>query len=740
MDQSMEAFPVGKAITNLRDQTKQDTAETKVERVPQNGQLCEDCLGIGKHLAKTAREDHRAEYVWKRSEKEICEDCVCCVFLRHKLGIEIEGLRPGITGIIMSRTGGIGNGALQFKRELYNPWWFPDCFTGIYTAYDDPATSDPAVEFLRVPQCANSPACLQFVAEQLSSCETTHAECSQKTAPCLPDRVIAIKNSRLSTDPRLVLSRGTKGRYVALSHCWGPSIPTRLVERNLQDFVHGIPFSLLPQNFQDAINVTHKLGIEYLWIDALCIIQDSPSDWAKQAEQMSDIYHNASLTLIAASASSSEEGFLGDRTGRNSDGFSSTVRLPYPYQSDEATTQSGTIYLSDHQSVAHLGWEHIYQPTQSRAWCFQEWLLSTRCVSFNREQAIWQCKRGSVMECHVKRPYLDSSVLGPIHSTFSQQIDRFKSPGCDRQHFINSVLDYWEWNMEVYSRKQLTKASDVLPAISGIAHRITTLAGTSYLAGIWEERLLRQLQWKYRRYMSTSDPMVLPNARETCAPSWSWASRCFRNPKLELVFLITGRTGSGLTIEPGNHQARLLEVFSTTTPWQKYTARLVMRAWTRQAHYIYAGGVIHSSYEDPFTHVHGLVCDLADGRRSIVEGSLDIEYAEFWNRECTCAQIYQEHINNGTAKEICCRRVELLLLTLGVWDNEGRGLMLWKENQDEGDNYVRIGMYQYRPVEVPVWPDGFGHTPEIRNLYRLPGACNGRLTDGWSRDKIHHRS
>jgi hypothetical protein len=108
--------------------------------------------------------------------------------------------------------------------------------------------------------------------------------------------------------------KGEKGHYLALSHCWGPSVSgERLIttKATLKSRLKSIPLSKMPSNFFDATIITRKLGYRYLWIDSLCIIQDSRGDWETESANMGNIYTNASLTLAAAAAKDSDGGMLG---------------------------------------------------------------------------------------------------------------------------------------------------------------------------------------------------------------------------------------------------------------------------------------------------------------------------------------------------------------------------------------------------------------------------------------------
>ncbi|KAK3338708.1 heterokaryon incompatibility protein-domain-containing protein, partial [Neurospora tetraspora] len=141
-----------------------------------------------------------------------------------------------------------------------------------------------------------------------------HSHTSSLDQTKLPSRILDV-GSADSSVVRLVktTTETPSGSYVALSHCWGPpdKQPLKTTCDTLEDYIrHGIPLACLPQTFADAVWVTRVLGIRYLWIDSLCIIQDSLSDWEVESQKMGPIYEGATLTLGAAYARDSSEGLF----------------------------------------------------------------------------------------------------------------------------------------------------------------------------------------------------------------------------------------------------------------------------------------------------------------------------------------------------------------------------------------------------------------------------------------------
>jgi hypothetical protein len=154
----------------------------------------------------------------------------------------------------------------------------------------------------------------------LSSCNTEHAQCSTKEQVPLPTRLLALSSLPDADDMacinnerdtwcelfqnatcRLVENRlGTMGQYVALSYCWGLSLPYITATDNLEQHLHEIVFARLPRTLQDSIMIARFSGFDYIWIDCLCILQDDKEDWGREAARMDDVYSNAALTLAAS--------------------------------------------------------------------------------------------------------------------------------------------------------------------------------------------------------------------------------------------------------------------------------------------------------------------------------------------------------------------------------------------------------------------------------------------------------
>ena len=165
----------------------------------------------------------------------------------------------------------------------------------------------------------------------------------------------------------------------------------RTVKANLMDMQSGIPLEKLPQNFQDAILTVQKLQLRFLWIDALCIIQDDPADWAREAARMNDVYGFAYLTIAATSATSSTDGFL-----RRPEEMVSSI----PYYKDTGTEPASRLILAYQQIGDQGSWASNIETARwnTRGWTLQERLLSKRVLHFAERKMFWECRSTDASE------------------------------------------------------------------------------------------------------------------------------------------------------------------------------------------------------------------------------------------------------------------------------------------------------------------------------------------------------
>jgi hypothetical protein len=155
---------------------------------------------------------------------------------------------------------------------------------------------------------------LHHIHRWIEQCTSEHATCKQSVAGSprdkWPSRLIAVgahgnANIRLCETSTLAPSRLI---YATLSHCWGNFVPLRLLTTNISSFVRGIALDSLPRTFQGAVEMTRNLGLDYLWIDCLCILQDSTQDWAAESNRMYETYRLSFVNLAAVASANASEG------------------------------------------------------------------------------------------------------------------------------------------------------------------------------------------------------------------------------------------------------------------------------------------------------------------------------------------------------------------------------------------------------------------------------------------------
>ncbi|KAF2468074.1 HET-domain-containing protein [Lindgomyces ingoldianus] len=328
---------------------------------------------------------------------------------------------------------------------------------------------------------------------------------------------------------------GEAGVYMCLSHCWGPQgCALKTTSQNLGAHKNCISFEFLPQTFKDAVIFTRWLGIRYLWIDSLCIIQDSDEDWELESGAMAQVYENSYLTLSAAKASCDSEGMFMDEERSTTqyyftNGNDSADHLPLQncdassHQSFQKTRSRRPIQFYMRESIFHSPIDgefyeresHPSFPLLSRAWAFQERILSPRVLHFGGQELYWECRQETYCECGhkgiakswAKREY------GDLLSEISERVLKSKitSPSSLLNHFTR-----WKRLVEKYSQKHLSFPIDRLPALSGLASRMQNRFSGTYLAGIWQSDT-GALIWHVN-----GDPEAILS--QYIAPSWSWAS------------------------------------------------------------------------------------------------------------------------------------------------------------------------------------------------------------------------
>ncbi len=402
-----------------------------------------------------------------------------------------------------------------------------------------------------------SPATMRLVRHWIDKCDREHTVCRAlipaipPDTPVFPTRLLEVGDDSLRIVYTKDIIRHTRLAYIALSHCWGQHPFTTLVTANHDAFLNSVPYDTLTRTFQDVVRFVRAINdiqvgkIRWVWIDSLCIIQDDPADWNRESLQMQDIYSHALFTVAAAHAEDGRGGcetqrelsvldplhvhFARPRTWR--------TRLRSLFRRTRPTGPPDGEYVC--VNTAMWGEEVDYSPVAKRAWVAQERFLSRRTVYFGRTQVFFSCPELQACEtfplrCHpciqVEDIYAGGLVKlwqlsEDLASTLAAQPRDDNSGDRDanlRRLLQNEMLAVWGRLVRSYTGLNISRTSDKLPAISGMAQRFARYLGPDmqYAAGLWEEPsgllVVPQLLW------FTDPPMSRPVGSET--PSWSWAS------------------------------------------------------------------------------------------------------------------------------------------------------------------------------------------------------------------------
>jgi hypothetical protein len=238
------------------------------------------------------------------------------------------------------------------------------------------------VGFPRLPD-AGGETQLKILREWICHCDSSH-QCYPKHLNFLPTRLLDVGDSDSGTVKLLDHGRGHtwSGRYVALSHRWGssPQDAKFCAEKtNVEELGRGIEVTLVPQTFQDAIHVTRGLGLQYLWIDSLCIVQDDQDDWEAESKLMEQVFSSAYCTIAASCAAGSSDGFLKSRPERR------CVAM-------QAPEGGGAYYVCE--AIDNFYSDVDQSELNQRGWVLQERALSRRTIYFTETQAYWECGGG----------------------------------------------------------------------------------------------------------------------------------------------------------------------------------------------------------------------------------------------------------------------------------------------------------------------------------------------------------
>jgi hypothetical protein len=305
-------------------------------------------------------------------------------------------------------------------------------------------------------------------------------------------------------------------RYMTLSHRWGQAEFLNLTKSTRNALEAGIvPLSHVPKTFADAISVARRLNVRYIWIDSLCIQQDSLDDWQKESIKMRHVYANAYCNIAAADALDANSGLFFDRD------VASVLLCVH----ENISTKIEYIVFN-----ADFWVDNVERgPLASRAWVVQERMLAKHTLYFGKEQVFWECAQLTASETcpeellstifGIRQPTM--KVGNPLFSITDSETPMVSPRPC--QPALDNLMAFWRRMVNAYARCELTKPNDKLVAIAGIASQLEPRIKHTYHEGLWGYNMVSELMWSVSGCrQANGEPSVRPPGRK--APTWSWAS------------------------------------------------------------------------------------------------------------------------------------------------------------------------------------------------------------------------
>jgi hypothetical protein len=302
---------------------------------------------------------------------------------------------------------------------------------------------------------------------------------------------------------------GTLPAYVAMSYTWPKKFDPRCrcIKKNFKKLQKpdGINHILegLPNAVQDAITLTRKLGIDYLWVDSLCIIQDNNDNWANNAAIMDVIYGNAALTICAADIQA--EGLKALQTHGKYKRQAEQNTIEYRKSHDDKAV---TLLLS-HPSESYIARSRWHR----RGWTLQERLLSRRCLIFVEGRMYLQCRSTTMSE----DIYSDIGIAG-------WSVELYGAPAQILRKLQDNPVTVYKDLVKMYTSRELSEQNDILDAFKGITNLIKENVGEQceMLHGLPNSHFDWALLWSpesmmVRRQGKSSESRLAQNF-----PSWSW--------------------------------------------------------------------------------------------------------------------------------------------------------------------------------------------------------------------------
>ncbi|KAK0620820.1 heterokaryon incompatibility protein-domain-containing protein [Immersiella caudata] len=364
---------------------------------------------------------------------------------------------------------------------------------------------------------------VDWIRREIDQCQHRHKHGGENSNNFLPSRLIDVSDDDSGISPRLVTTdyrlRRRSPHYVALSYCWGSATDSstqfKTEKASLQERMSGFAISSMTKVMQDAVATTRALSTRYLWIDAVCIVQDDHADWERESSTMRDIYEHAYVTICTIASPSCHSGFVERRPLAITVPFQSSIS---PAIKGSFTLRTGGLampspYVDNDVDLTFEESENDGKWAQ-RAWTFQESMLSIRKLYFGSFQLMFSCPNHTTSDTglfHLNGDNAHGVIPFPTHP--------------------QSRHEAWHDVVARFANRDLTHETDRLPAFSGIA-RVMGLSPELYLGGLWKPYLAVSLCWLRDTNvkippLATKDRILGHGAVANAyvAPSWSWAAR-----------------------------------------------------------------------------------------------------------------------------------------------------------------------------------------------------------------------
>lgn len=334
----------------------------------------------------------------------------------------------------------------------------------------------------------------------ISSCEQHHGLiCNLESYTPTYIRLLDLKHMRL-------VSGDQKYRYFALSYVWGNTATFRTLKSNISELEENSSIlrirDQLPRAINDAISLVSALQERYLWVDTLCIVQDDADDKRTHIPHMDVIYSQAAATIVALCGKDASVGLPGVRR-------------------DSRPVRQFSVTVSPWQLFAKLPeLSFVLQKSRwaTRAWTFQEGILSKRCLFFSEHQVFFQCRSSYCTE--------DSHGDQTRHDWGNGFTNPFVQNVTKSDDAYSPAFNVYNNLVKSYAGRQLTYHSDSLNAFQGILSLFSASHGWHFISALPENVFDLSLLWTpmFTAYLRPRDPSVRPSNTVCRTPTWCWTS------------------------------------------------------------------------------------------------------------------------------------------------------------------------------------------------------------------------